>query len=148
MGDPMPSGAFPDDQIILLYQSVLRRDADPSGLSSLVAQFNAGLSLDSIRDAIVASSEASSFVDPIIRLYEVAFGRQADEAGLTNWVNTFRNGTSFETIALGFTGSQEFINRCGTSTDRSAFVERPLCKWTGPGFGCGRKGEFGCLHSE
>ena len=75
-----------------------------------------------IRDAIVASSEASSFVDPIIRLYEVAFGRQADEAGLTNWVNTFRNGTSFETIALVFTGSPEFINRFGTSTDRPPFL--------------------------
>ena len=34
-----------------------------------------------------------------------------------------RGGTTLETIAQGFTGSQEFINRFGTSTDRSAFVE-------------------------
>ena len=76
-----------------------------------------------IRDAFVTSLEASTIVDPIVRLYEVAFGRQADEGGLTNWVNAIRGGIALETIAQGFTGSQEFINRFGTSTDRSAFVE-------------------------
>ncbi len=119
----LDSGQTPADAINQIYQTVLRREADPSGLSFFEGLFNAGFSLDAIRDSLVVSSEASIFVDPIIRLYEVAFGRQADDAGLTGWVNALRGGTALETIAQGFTGSQEFINRFGTSTDRSAFVE-------------------------
>ena len=119
----LSSGQTPAEAIDQIYQHVLRRDADSSGLSSFGAQFVNGTSLNTIRDTLVSSAEATSFVDPIVRLYEVAFGRQPDETGLTHWVNTFRNGSTLETIASGFTGSQEFIGRFGTSTDRSAFVE-------------------------
>lgn len=117
------SGQTPAQAINEIYLAVLRRDAEPLGLSFWEAQFNAGTSLDSIRDLIVASSESSSFVDPIVRLYEVAFGRQANDAELTNSVNSLRSGATLETIAEGFAGSQEFIDRFGTGADRSTFVE-------------------------
>lgn len=117
------SGQTPAQAINEIYLAVLRRDAEPLGLSFWEAQFNAGTSLDSIRDLIVTSSESSSFVDPIVRLYEVAFGRQANDAELTNSVNSLRSGATLETIAEGFAGSQEFIDRFGTGADRSTFVE-------------------------
>ena len=68
----LSSGQTPADAINQIYQHVLRRDADPAGISFFGAQFVNGTSLNSIRDALVASTEATSFVDPIVRLYEVA----------------------------------------------------------------------------
>ena len=102
----LDSGQTAADAINELYQTVLRRDADTFGLSIFESIFNEGVSLNIIRNALVNSSEATSFVDPILRLYEVAFGRQADDGGLTFFVNAFRDGASLESIALGFTGSQ------------------------------------------
>jgi hypothetical protein len=82
-----------------------------------------GISLDAIRDSFVAYSEASSLVDPIVRLYEVAFGRQVGDSELNSAVTLLSGGTPIETIAQSLTGSQEFIDRFGATTDRSAFVE-------------------------
>jgi hypothetical protein len=117
------SGQTAAQAIEAIYQSALRRGADATGLSFFEAQFDSGTTLNSIRDTLVSSAEATSFVDPIVRLYEVAFGRQADDTGLTNWVASLRGGASLESITASFADSQEFTNRFGTTTDRSAFVE-------------------------
>lgn len=121
----LSSGQTPADAINQIYRSVLRRDADPESLSAWEARINAGTSLDSIRDTLVASSEASSIIDPIVRLYEVAFGRQADEVGLSQWAAALRHGVALETIAKGFAESPEFADRYGANrgADRAAFVE-------------------------
>lgn len=119
----LSSGQTAADAINNMYLTILRRAADASGLSFWEAQFNDGISLDAIRDSFVAYSEASSLVDPIVRLYEVAFGRQVGDSELNSAVTLLSGGTPIETIAQSLTGSQEFIDRFGATTDRSAFVE-------------------------
>jgi Ca2+-binding RTX toxin-like protein len=119
----LSSGQTATDAINGLYLTVLRRSADPSGLSFWEAQFNGGTSLDSIRDSFVASPESSSLVDPVIRLYEVAFGRQVNETELTSAVSLLKGGATLESIAESLAGTQEFSDRLGTGVDRSALVE-------------------------
>ena len=65
------SGQSPTDAINQIYQSVLRREADPTGLGFWEAQLNAGSSLNSIRDAFVASPETTSVINPIGRMGKI-----------------------------------------------------------------------------
>jgi len=118
----LQEGQTPAEAIALLYQRILKRDADDGGLNAWVAAFNAGTSLEDIARTLINSGEAQAIAAPLIRLYEAAFGRNADQDGLTVWANALRSGQSLLEIAEGFTTSQEFINLYGDTADQTAFI--------------------------
>ena len=77
----------------------------------------AGNSLQSAADAFVASQEftnrygALSNRDYVAALYVNVLGRQADATGLANWVAQLNGGASRGQVLIGFSESQEAVNR-------------------------------------
>jgi len=112
------------DSVQSLYSTILKRDADSSGLSAWVAALQSGTTLAEVRTSLINSAEASATIDPLVRLYEAAFGRVPDDAGLAGWAAEMRAGKSFLEIAEGFTGSQEFADRYpeAANGDLSGFI--------------------------
>lgn len=86
-----------------LYNEVLARDADTSGLSYWSALFDAGsISEQGLRDALMGSTEYTTQVAPIKALYTNLLGRDADAGGLKYWV---ASGADVKTIAALFVDS-------------------------------------------
>ncbi|TXM67546.1 DUF4214 domain-containing protein [Methylobacterium sp. WL12] len=104
-------------QITLAYQNALQRTPSASEVNSYVAVSNSGALSDAqIFSSISNSQEANTYVDPVVRFYQAAFGRVPDQAGLAQQVKTLEvPGQSLQTIASGFTQSQEFVNKYGTT---------------------------------
>lgn len=106
------------------YTSILQRDPTSSELSSLVSSVDSGAqTLTQVRDALIASSEASTFVFPVARIYQAVFGREPDSAGFDVNVDALRGGLQLVELATAFVASQEFLNRFGTRDVTEAYIE-------------------------
>jgi hypothetical protein len=117
------------DFVTLLYQNVLRRAPDASGLANWVAFLTSGQdtraqvvlgfseSQENIADSAPAVKQGLWVGNPdaaeVARLYDAVLGRLPDLSGLTNWTNMLEAGTSLQTVANGFVGSQEFQTTYG-----------------------------------
>ena len=114
-----------------LYQNVLHRSADPSGLAYWQGALDAGTATQAQVLADLSESpenEAdtppSADAEQAARLYWAALGRAPDSAGLTYYTSQLSNGTATlaqeaDTIAA----SPEFVSRYG-SLDNTAFVNQ------------------------
>ena len=96
-----------------LYQSVLGRDAEPSGLRGWVDAIRRGTQLEYVAAAIYGSPEryaisGSSARGYVEGLYRDVLDRPADAGGRDYWVRLLDRGTRTRTqVAAGFYGSLE-----------------------------------------
>jgi hypothetical protein len=123
--------------VTLLYNNVLHRAPDASGLSNWVGYLNSGqdtraqvvLGFSESQEDIAASAPAvqqglwvgNADAAEAARLYDAVLGRLPDLSGLTNWTNSLQSGMSLQTAAADFVASQEFQSVYG-NLDNTQFV--------------------------
>jgi len=97
-----------------IFQEVLGRDADPSGLSTYRARLREGWSENDLRSELKRSDEAKDRVAKqiVIRAYRELLGREPDESGLTTYTGLIRQkGWSEQRVRDTLKASDEYRNR-------------------------------------
>jgi hypothetical protein len=91
-----------------LYQKILGREADPTGLDAWGQMLDGGASrADVARTFLNSTEEATKQVQDG---YRSILGREADSAGLNYWVSAIGQGMTWEQVQQGLASSQEFFN--------------------------------------
>jgi hypothetical protein len=90
-----------------LYQNVLGRSADSTGLASWLSMLNSGTSRLTVAADFWFSPEHRG--DQVDSYYRTFLGRAADSAGRTFWVNKFLAGSDEAAVTLGFVTSGEYV---------------------------------------
>ncbi|MBM3979608.1 MAG: DUF4214 domain-containing protein [Planctomycetes bacterium] len=103
---PAPDGAPPAVAVHNLYQSILGRLADPSGLANFQAILTFGVSAQEVARIIWTSQEHRE--QQVRELYLAILGREADDAGLAGWTGQLLAGQSEEWVAEQLLNSAEF----------------------------------------
>lgn len=115
------------DFVTLLYNNVLHRAPDATGLGNWVGALNGGASRASVVTGFSDSAEFSaativdSYFGQVYRLYGATLDRQPDGGGFENWFNALYGGMTLQTAAAGFVGSTEFQLVYG-ALDNTQFV--------------------------
>ncbi|MEC3860184.1 DUF4214 domain-containing protein [Mesobacterium sp. TK19101] len=124
--------------VTLLYNNVLSRAPDATGLIDWVGRLETGTSR---QDVVLGFSESAefiastrieslsygktllkaSFTDDLYRVYGATLGREPDFAGLDGWADKMASGTSYQSVVAGFVRSAEFQQTYGSLSD-SGFV--------------------------
>jgi hypothetical protein len=123
------------DYVTRLYQNVLGRAPDPSGLAFYQGNLDSGaatrgqtlaaISESPENKAATASTVAAGIWDldetsaEVARLYDTTLGRLPDASGLAYWSNTIKQGGSVLAVADSFVGSAEFTATYGALDNRS-----------------------------
>jgi Ca2+-binding RTX toxin-like protein len=125
--------------VTLLYDNVLDRDPDATGLTNWTASLDGGMAREQVvigfsesaefrintsaeAYAYVESAEmASAWADDVYRLYQATLDREPDITGLENWSGRLGSGMEFRSVVSGFVNSQEFQNTYG-ALGNSEFV--------------------------
>jgi hypothetical protein len=96
----------------VLYQELLGRDVDPTGLAAWSGLLNAGVSPYSVVMEIMQSLETRTYV--VQDLYQSILGRAPDPTGLAAWVNLLGSGPGMlPTLQSIMLGSSEFFTDAG-----------------------------------
>jgi hypothetical protein len=116
-----------------LYQNVLDRQGESSGISFYVDRLNAGTVgrdnvLMAFSDSIENIQHSLSFTGDreygsAYRLYEAALNRVPEASGLEFWYNRLEGGEALSSVARGFIDSPEFASKYGV-LDNANFVEQ------------------------
>jgi hypothetical protein len=110
--------AMNDDMAFInkVYQDMLHRRADPTGLASWQAQLNQGISRAQVAAAIMTSPEG--LTSQVTDLYTRLLHRPPDPSGLTTFTTFLAQGGTLMQLEAILLGSQEyFAVRGGSSTD-------------------------------
>lgn len=132
-------GLLSDSEFVeLLYNNVLGRSSDPTGLNSWLDAMTGGLSR---ADVVLGFSNSPEFIantefqslqyftgliegnlGAVFRAYGAILDRAPDVAGFEGWLDLLDgNSLTLQQVIDGFTGSQEFITTYGALSD-TAFV--------------------------
>ncbi len=127
------------DFVVLLYNNVLDRRPDATGLAGWTARLDSGeLSRPQV---VIGFSESlefrgktnaealtfsraglqADFSDDVFRLYQATLDREPDPLGFAHWAGQLADGLPLSEIVPGFTNSAEFGQTYG-ATDNRAFV--------------------------
>jgi hypothetical protein len=118
---PGLSAAQASAAVRALYQDLLGRNADASGLAKWSGQLQTGTPLKTVSASLSSSREYASV--RVQAVYRDVLGRPADDAGLRSWVDRVQSGSVLvDGVALEFLSRQEFYGVAG-GTDE-AFVAR------------------------
>ncbi len=90
-----------------LFQKVLNRTADSSGLASLSTALDNGTTPLTVATAVVFSAEANA--DLVNGFYTKFLKRSADNAGLQQFTQALGNGGDVEAVVAGIVGSNEYF---------------------------------------
>jgi hypothetical protein len=105
--------------VVNVYEDVLGRAADTSGLQSFTAELNSGTAAPiQIVQAITSSQEYRT--DVVENLYSQYLHRAADPTGLTAWLTFLQQGGTGEQVAAALVASPEFFADQGNNN--TAFV--------------------------
>jgi len=94
-----------------LYQDVLGRSADPTGLAAWETQLAAGVSPFTIALGFTTSGEREQA--RINADYSALLNRPADSNGLATWISQLAQGVTQETIEAELLASQEYFSNRG-----------------------------------
>lgn len=100
-----------------LYENILQRTPDPSGLESWVDVLTSGKESGAkVAQGFVDSNEFKSRnlsnTEYITILYQTFLGREADASGLASWEGVLDGGLSRNHVLRGFAESDEFTKIC------------------------------------
>ena len=117
-------------EVYRLYEAVLGRAPDQAGLTGWTDELNSGVSLQTVADSFIASTEfqanlsSTSYVDFITLLYENVLHRAPDQTGINYWYDQLSLDAMTEAqVVVGFTQSPEDI------ADNASAVQHGL--WVG-----------------
>ncbi len=128
-----------EDFVTLLYNNVLNRDPDASGLASWVGLLESGtqsreqvvlgfsesrefrLGTDESSSAYVSSGGAQAWTDDVFRLYQAVFDRLPDVGGHQGWMQALASGVEYKFVVEQFISSAEFQLSYGDA-DNESFV--------------------------
>jgi surface antigen len=103
------TGAF----LSRVYQDVLHRAIDASGLAAWSGMLAQGKSRAQAANSILTSTEARQ---KLVQGYYLQFlHRAADPGGLNLWLAQLQNGASDEQVLAGIVGSDEYFNKIARS---------------------------------
>lgn len=125
--------------VTLLYDHVLNRLPDSSGLANWTNALNSGRMTRA--EVVIGFSESAEFsnttaaevlgvsraglqadwADDVYRLYGATLDRAPDVAGLITWTTALAQGRSLLSVVEGFTASREFVAHYG-ATNNTDFV--------------------------
>jgi len=97
------------------YETILGREADPTGLNNWTDRLYTGVrsGADVARGFVFSAefvSQNTTNTEYVETLYAAFFGRPADAGGLAGWTQQLANGVSRAQVLNGFIYSQEFGN--------------------------------------
>ncbi|MBN9889852.1 DUF4214 domain-containing protein, partial [Salipiger abyssi] len=103
------------DFVDRFYETILGRDADPSGSNNWTDRLYAGVrtGADVARGFIFSpefTGRRTSNMEFVETLYHAFFDREPNAKGLENWTARLDGGMSRADVLEGFIGSQEFAN--------------------------------------
>jgi Domain of unknown function (DUF4214) len=103
----------PDQRYIeAVYQALLLRPADASGLAFWSGQLENGTALSAV--AALLTHSAEYFQTNVIKpAYKEFLNRSADQTGLDFWTQQLQGGETDEQMQAGFIASDEFFNNAG-----------------------------------
>jgi uncharacterized delta-60 repeat protein len=90
-----------------VYQSVLNRSIDASGMQFWSQAFNQGESRQAVAAAILASGESDQ--DVVNMTYARYLHRPADSGGANGWVNNLEQGLTEEQLVANFVSTDEYF---------------------------------------
>jgi V8-like Glu-specific endopeptidase len=102
--------------IALLYEAALNRQAEPDGLNYWIDRLEGGTSLHTMADLFMASAEfVASFGNPdmlsdsafVDLLYDNVLGRDGDAEGFAYWVDSLAAGSGRDRVLIDFALSPE-----------------------------------------
>lgn len=99
----------PNQFVESLYNKLLGRPSDPSGLQYWINLINSGTNTADVIRGFLRSREYA--LQRLNEFYQKFLGRQPDTNGLEFWANKLQNGTSLQEITTGFLTSIEYQNR-------------------------------------
>ena len=121
--------ANPDaGQVARLYDTVLGRLPDSSGLAAWTNALEGGTSLQTVASGFVGSQEFQSVYgslnnsDFVTLLYHNVLHRDPDTAGLNSWVAALNGGESRAQVVIGFSESPEHIGNLAPHIDSGIWV--------------------------
>lgn len=103
-----PSDQELGSMINRLYQEVLGRNADKSGLNTHIAQLKNGKSIGDIRSSLASSNEAKQAIN---RQYQEVLGRNGDPNGIAFYHQKLISGESLKDIRNSLANSDEARKR-------------------------------------
>jgi hypothetical protein len=115
-------------EVARLYDTVLGRLPDTSGLANWTSSLESGSSLQTVANGFVASAEfqnvygAPNNNDFVTLLYHNVLHRAPDTAGLNNWVTDLIGGESRAQVVVGFSESPEHIGNMAPHIDSGIWV--------------------------
>jgi len=98
-----------------LYQELLGRPADPSGLANYSGQLDNGTGRDMVVREITGSDEYHT--DVVEQLYVAYLHRPADQSGLNTYVSLLDHGGTITQVRAMLLGSDEYFWGRGTGTN-------------------------------
>jgi hypothetical protein len=99
-------GATAHGFLTALYNDVLDRGVDASGMATFTAQLSSGTSRGTVASEILGSTEYHS--DLINEYYEHYLDRAADPSGKATFLSVFSHGGTNELVQSDILGSSEF----------------------------------------
>ena len=94
--------------VLGIYQDLLGRSPDETGLAYWLGQLDAGVSRYQVALDIASSAEHEAIV--VTNDYQTFLGRTASPGEIAYWVNAFEQGAQNEDVIAGFIGSAEYYN--------------------------------------
>lgn len=92
-----------------LYQVLLHRDPDPSGLASWTSQVNSGSTIAQVAYKIIRAPEG--LTTSVTRIYQLYLHRNPDSSGLAHWSALLgQTGKSETDIVSGIMSASEYFN--------------------------------------
>lgn len=105
--------------IIQLYNALLGRDPDPTGLASYMRALTQGEMTASrlvtvLMDSAEYKAKRYSNSDFVRRIYQAMLGREATNTEINNQLSYLANGVSHRYIVANLSNSREFYNYCSS----------------------------------
>jgi Tfp pilus assembly protein PilX len=92
-----------------MYENLLGRTPDSSGLNFWVEHLASGANPVSVALGFAASAEREA--SKIASDYQALLGRAPDASEVDNWVNAFEHGVTNDDVMADFVGSSEFLQQ-------------------------------------
>jgi hypothetical protein len=115
-------------EVARLYDAVLARLPDGSGLANWTHTLESGSSLQSVANGFVGSQEFQSVYGAlnnsqfVTQLYHNVLHRDPDAAGLANWVGDLNTGMTRAQVVIGFSESPEHIGAMAPHIDSGVWL--------------------------
>jgi hypothetical protein len=106
------------DFVSTVYQQMLLRGVDTTGLSYYVSRLDSGLATRAqVVESLLYSNEITQVPTSLSSIFQAVLGRMPDKSGLAFWNQITQTGASLAQVAQQLIGSDEFKQKNTTTTN-------------------------------